>query len=423
MGDAGRGISPHPYFFILGQDQNEALLLAALEAVGGQVEWETELVGFSSEHGGVTAALRRRDRTETVRCAYLAGCEGAHSAVRRLAGIGFSGRTDARTYYVLDATVHGTLLPAGALSVVLDDASYRLFLPMPGDHRYRVFGQLREGADQPALEDVRPEIETGGLAQVQQVHWFSTYHVQHRVADTFRSGRAFLLGDAGHVHSPVGGQGMNTGLGDSVNLAWKLAQAVHTGEDTLLGSYEPERRPFAVSLVRTTDRAFRRLVSPTRLARSTRTRLVPALLPLLARIPAARRLLFLTASQTRIHYRRSALSVGRAGRVRGGDRLPWVPQPSGSNVDPLGSLAWQAHVYGDPDPGLAAWCARLEVPLHTFPFTRAARRAGLADGAVYLVRPDGHVGVAARRFDRGDLDAYAARWLPRPAGAHVDEVV
>ena len=189
---------------------------------------------------------------------------------------------------------------------------------------------------------------------VERVNWFSTYHVHHRVADHFRKGRAFLLGDAAHIHSPVGGQGMNTGIGDAMNLAWKLAAVLHGRADaSLLDSYEPERIAFARRLVATTDRAFTGVTSPGAIARRVRLHIVPLLLPLLFGFTAVRRLMFRTVSQTAVNYRASRLSEGRAGAVHGGDRLPWVkPTDDGAkdNFAPLTSLDWQVHVYGDASP-------------------------------------------------------------------------
>jgi FAD binding domain len=161
--------------------------------------------------------------------------------------------------------------------------------------------------------------------KVERANWFSTYHVHHRVAEHFREGRAFLLGDPAHIHSPVGGQGMNTGIGDAVNLAWKLA-AVLQGRASiqLLDSYEPERIAFAWRLVATTDRAFQFINNDGPIARLVRVRLVPLLLPALFSFREARRLMFLTLSQTNVNYRDRALAAGSAGRVQAGDRLPWV---------------------------------------------------------------------------------------------------
>lgn len=411
----GEDHTPHPYLYILTQDQNEAILLAHLEAYGSAVEWQTELIDFRQDEKGISATLRRGECTETVRAAYLAGCDGARSTVRRSSGITFSGGTESQAFYVADVTATGKLRP-GDMNLGLDDEHFLASFPMPGPDRHRIVGQLpADAGDHPTFEAVRPEIEAHGLARVSEVHWFSAYRSHHRVAEHFRIGRAFLLGDAGHVHSPVGGQGMNTGLGDAANLAWKLAQVVRDGNPAVLDTYETERRPFAVSLVNTTDRIFSGVVNPSVLARFVRMEVVPAVLPVLARAQAVRRQLFLTVSQTRIRYPKSPLSVGRAGRVRSGDRLPWVRDAGVNNYDALRSLDWQTHVYGTPGPEVRAWCAARGLALHVFPSTRAARHAGLARDAVYLVRPDGYVGLAAPRFERVSLESYAERWLPGSA--------
>ena len=409
----GLGVSstPHPNLYILTQDQNEAMLLSHLEALGGGVDWQTELSDFVQDEGGVTATLSRAGQRETLRAAYLAGCDGAGSAVRHRLGVPLSGGTYPQRFFVADVTATGPLR-ADDVNVSLDDDQFLAFFPMPGLHHHRIVGQVPpEAGESVTFETVRPQVNKSRIADVEAVHWFSTYRVHHRVAEQFQIGRVFLLGDAAHVHSPVGGQGMNTGLGDAVNLAWKLAQAVR-GDPAALATYGPERRPFAVSLVNTTDRVFSGVVSPSPLARSIRNELMPTLLSVVTRPSAVRQFAFLTLSQLRIHYPGSPLSVGRAGKIRGGDRLPWVMTGRGSNFEALKTLDWQAHVYGAPPPELLAWCAGREVPLHVFAFDEAAHRAGLQEDAFYLVRPDGYIGLAAPEFERREIEAYAARWLP-----------
>ena len=228
------------------------------------------------------------------------------------------------------------------------------------------------------------------------MNWFSTYHVHHRVAARFREGRAFLLGDAAHVHSPVGGQGMNTGIGDAVNLAWKLAAVLNgSAADSLLDTYEPERIGFARRLVATTDRVFTLVTAQGPIARRVRTRLVPLVAPLLFRLAAVRRFLFRTVSQIGVNYRDSPLSEGAAGSVQGGDRLPWVETaPNEDNFAPLTSLAWQVHVYGEPPRGVAEACAELRLPLHSSPGSRQCIGPVSMRGRLYLVRPDGYVALA-----------------------------
>nr|WP_161880657.1 FAD-dependent monooxygenase [Deinococcus alpinitundrae] len=407
----GAGQTPHPNLYILTQDQNEALLLAHLKALGCTPRWQTELTSFRQDERGVTATLTHAGQTQTVRATYLAGCDGASSTVRRQLGVKLSGGTYAQRFYVADVTTSGERR-ANDVNVSLDDDQFLAFFPMPGLHRCRIVGQLPPGAgDSATFETVRPQIEKQRVAEVKEVHWFSTYRVHHRVANTFQVGRAFLLGDAAHVHSPVGGQGMNTGLGDAANLAWKLGQALR-GHPAALASYGPERRPFALSLVSTTDRAFSGVVNPSPLARFIRTTLIPDLIRVLTRPRPVRRLAFLTLSQLRIRYPNSPLSAGQAGAVRGGDRLPWVPNAAGSNFTALGSLKWQVHVYGAASPELLTWCGQQNLPLHVFAHGAAARRAGLCEDAVYLVRPDGHVGLAQPHFNRPAAATYVERWLP-----------
>jgi hypothetical protein len=243
---------------------------------------------------------------------------------------------------------------------------------------------------------------------VQEVNWFSTYRVHHRVAMSFRHERAFLLGDAAHIHSPVGGQGMNTGIGDAVNLAWKLA-AVLKGHasDRILESYEPERIAFARRLVATTDRAFTLVTASGAFATFVRTRIGPVIAPLVFRLTRARRFLFETVSQIRVAYPGSPLSVGSEGKVSGGDRLPWVPVSDGDdNFAPLSSMAWQAHVYGEATASAKVACSELRIPLHAFAWTAHTARAGLERSAVYLVRPDGYVALADSGGDGRALQTY-----------------
>jgi hypothetical protein len=244
-------------------------------------------------------------------------------------------------------------------------------------------------------EDVNTRVLAWISIDVERVNWFSTYRVHHRVAAHFFKGRAFLLGDAAHIHSPVGGQGMNTGIGDAVNLAWKLAAVVRGRADaSLLESYEPERIAFAQRLVATTDRAFTAVTSPGTLARLIRLHLVPLLLAPVYSLKAARGFMFRTVSQTAINYRESSLSEGRAGKVHGGDRLPWVKLADSDNFAPLTSLDWQVHVYGEANAELEAACQDRKLPLHVFPWSEVVRRSGLHRRAVYLVRPDGYVALA-----------------------------
>jgi hypothetical protein len=219
------------------------------------------------------------------------------------------------------------------------------------------------------------------------------------------------MGDAAHVHSPVGGQGMNTGIGDAINCAWKLAAVLHgRAEPSLLDTYEPERIAFARRLVATTDRAFTEVTSAGFIARLVRLKIAPLLMPFFVRLNAVRRLMFRTVSQTQVNYRGSRLSEGRAGSVRGGDRLPWFKIQSNAadtdNFAPLTLLDWQVHVYGDAAPDVKKVCDARKIPLHLFPWYPEMARAGLQRHAIYLIRPDGYIGMIDPRGEAKSISAY-----------------
>ena len=192
---------------------------------------------------------------------------------------------------------------------------------------------------------------------------------------------------------------MNTGIGDAVNLAWKLAAVLKGRADaSLLDSYEPERIAFARRLVATTDQAFTAITSSSATARLIRLDLVPFFIPALFKFHAARRFMFRTVSQIEVNYRGSSLSQGQAGAVHGGDRLPWVKTSSREierdNFAPLASLDWQIHVYGDAGREIQTLCHERKLALCVFPWRAEMGSAGLRRNAVYLVRPDGYVALA-----------------------------
>jgi 2-polyprenyl-6-methoxyphenol hydroxylase-like FAD-dependent oxidoreductase len=402
LGDMGEGLSPFPYALVFPQDEHERLLIDRLTQSGVAIDRRTELLGFEDASGRVLARLKRQDGVEE-RCeaAYIAGCDGARSAVRESLGVGFAGGTYEHLFYVADVDASGAVMN-GEIHVALDTTDFLAAFPLKGEGRARLVGTVHEEGEQRenlAWNDVSKRVIEWMHIDVQRVNWFSTYRVHHRVADHFRKGRAFLLGDAAHIHSPVGGQGMNTGIGDAVNLAWKLAAVLHgRANASLLDSYEPERIAFARRLVASTDRAFTGVTSSGPIARRVRLNLVPLLMPVVSRFAAVRRFMFRMVSQTAVNYRGSGLSEGRAGAVHGGDRLPWVKGDltgaGEDNFTPLASLDWQVHIYGDALPEIQAVCTRRKLPLHVFPWRREIARTGLRRNAVYLVRPDGYVALA-----------------------------
>ena len=405
----GEGLSPFPYALTYPQDAHERLLIDRLNALGVRVERRTELVRFDQHNDSVRAVLKRPEGSEELcDAAYLAACDGAQSTVRETLPTGFPGGRYSGMFYVADVNAAGPAAD-GEIHVELDEADFLAVFPLNGIGRLRLLGPMRKKSDhEPSFDDIADRAIKNLKLTIQSVNWFSTYHVHHRVATSFRLGRVFLLGDAAHVHSPVGGQGMNTGIGDAINLAWKLAAVLNgRATDSLLDTYEVERIAFARRLVSTTDRVFTFITRQGRFARWVRTRLVPLIAPAIFRPTAARRFVFRTVSQISINYRQSAVSLGKAGEIRGGDRLPWVENaPGQDNFAPLASLNWQVHVYGEPQTGLAEICTELRLPLHVFPWQTGMRRAGIREAALYLVRPDGYVALADPHADPQRLRRY-----------------
>jgi hypothetical protein len=307
-------------------------------------------------------------------------------------------------FYVADVQAKGPLTNR-ELNAALDTWDFLAVFPLIEQDHARLVGLVRDDAtrEHKALtwDDVsKSVIERLGIT-VEKVNWFSTYHVHHRVASAFRAGRAFLLGDAAHIHSPVGGQGMNTGIGDAINLAWKLAWVLRGGADpVVLDTYECERRAFACRLVATTDRAFTFITQDGPIARFVRLHVAPRLIPALLATQAGQRLMFRTISQTGINYRGCSLSAGIAGPLHGGDRLPWVRlgMPTDAfrdNFEPLRSVAWQMHVYGEASEEVVRYCSERRFKLHVFAWRPAMDAAGFVPNAIYLVRPDGYIASAS----------------------------
>jgi hypothetical protein len=211
---------------------------------------------------------------------------------------------------------------------------------------------------------------------------------------------------------------MNTGIGDAINLAWKLAAVIsgHAPAD-LLNSYEEERITFARRLVATTDRAFTLATAEGRVAEFIRMRIVPVLASTAFKYDLARKFMFETVSQVTLNYRDCALSDGTAGSIKGGDRLPWAPVAGADNFDFLSTMNWQVHVYGSARPEIEAWCTEKHIPLHAFEWHREHEAAGLVRDALYLLRPDSYIALVAPAGTAAALEHYFASRGIKPQGS------
>ncbi len=411
--EMGGGLSPYPFALAYPQDDHERFLIKKLKEAGVEIEWSAKLTGFSDGPNGVYATIEHTGgRVEQAEAAYICGCDGARSCVRETLKLGFPGGTYEQLFYVADVKIARGF--TRDLYINLGEHILSLMFPVRSSGMQRLIGLVPpELSDREMLsfEDIRSHVEPLLGVKVTELNWFSTYRVHHRVADKFRAGHAFLVGDAGHIHSPAGGQGMNTGIGDAINLGWKLAHVLQDRADpSLLDTYEPERIGFARSLVSTTDRAFTGMVAEGLVGEFTRRIAAPLIFAVATRFSLSRHAMFRTVSQVRIHYPDSPLSEGMAGDVHGGDRLPWIGADGNDNFTALRSLDWQAHVYGEVREDLQTACRELNLPLHHFAWTDGAKGAGIKRDALYLVRPDGYVALASAEQHASQLKSYVARF-------------
>jgi 2-polyprenyl-6-methoxyphenol hydroxylase-like FAD-dependent oxidoreductase len=428
FGEIGSDQTPYPFLLVLGQDDNERLLGDALRDHGTAVQWNTELVGLVQERDQVKATLKHSDGTiEEVTVAWVAGCDGARSVVRELSGIPFPGAPYEHIFFVADTQMTGTMVPA-EVNVYLWREGFHLFFPMRGTDHWRIVGilppQLR-GRDDLTFEEVIPWVrkEAGSQLSFQACSWFSTYRIHHRSAARLREGRCFLLGDAAHIHSPVGAQGMNTGLQDAYNLAWKLALVVSGRADaTLLDSYEAERYPVAKRLLETTDRAFSLIVSDSWLAGLFRTHVLAKLMAMAMGRDRFQRLAFRTISQTGIRYPNSPLAetIGTLAETapRAGDRFPWLRlklRPDGPVEDlfeKLDDRQFNLIVFGQAPPPVEALGLGDLLRVYAVPSDpandRELSRAQIPRPSFYLVRPDGYIGLAGTHPDAAAVTRYVS---------------
>ena len=409
-----RGATRFPGIQIFEQSKNEELLSTALAETGEPVHWGHRLVDLSwAREGtdeGVVALVEGPDGLIRVRCRWCIGADGARSVVRRLLDVPFEGVTDDATFWVADLRgVSGT--SPEAITARFGRATFALSFPLGSDGHVRMISLApSEGVNQQtALDTARSDL---GLSY-ERVDWYSSYRVHHRIASSFRVGPVFLAGDAAHVHSPVGGQGMNTGLQDAHNLAHLLADVAQGHRaPAALDRYQDERRPVAVRLVRVTDRLFGVVGRRGRgisLVRQGFARIVGTAVPRLLDTGLGPRLGGLLGQyRIRYHYipKGSPLPTWAADPVVG-RRLP----SSGQNHLALRRPSWQLHTYGSAAarPRLPDW---IDGPRDF----GADGQAQLQPDRLYLVRPDGFVAAAIPlvegRADEGALsDAVTAHHL------------
>src|SRR5215210_7620515 len=458
FGDGTPGASPR--LISMDESDTERVLEQRLEQLGGRVEWSTQLLGFQVHGDRVTATLQGPSGTSEIETRFLVGADGAHSTVRHEAGIGFAGAAYPERFLLADLDLDWDL-PHDEGHIWIGDDGLVAAIPLPGERRYRVIVPLSPAYAAKEYEseaEIAFEAETllrqrtgVTLRRIGDPVWASAFRIQRRQADRYLRGPVFLAGDAAHVHSPVGGQGMNTGIQDAFNLGWKLALAARVqAAPGLLDTYQAERYPIARSVLRGTHLGTRLVLAQNPLMRSVRERAVPAIV----NIPPIRRRVLAAISQLAINYRHSSLSVDAdnraesrgwlrrsAGGLQAGDRVPdWTLIDSGGEPvmlfdlisqgwtlllfpgddavpETIGSLEPIArqvhHAVGDAVRSYLVLDASANddaaVTALLDPIRQVSRVFAAGKGLVALVRPDGYLGYRGRPDQPGELASYLAR--------------
>lgn len=414
--------TPFPEPLLVRQSDLEAVLAAALVQRGVVVERGVELETFAQHPHLVTARTCSRDGATEASSWYLAGCDGANSTVRTISRIGWSGGEYRSEVVLADVELAGRVSPdtvhvaVAAPGLVFlfplgEHATWRLLATRRAPPSEVVHGAL--GPPVPVAELQELLSATGWPVYIAQVAWSSRVRLPHRLADRFRKGRVFLVGDAAHAHSPAGGQGMNTGLQDALNLGWKLAYACRVDDaaaEELLRSYEQERRPVARRILGLTRLMFWAEAGIGPLPRLLRSRLTPLAargLPWLPHWASLCRLAVYFLAQFWVRYRRSPLSTElrpRSHHLRAGNRLPnYLVDCNGRRVrlhDLTATpgvhvlLARDAEAFDSAAPSSWLNVHRLD----SWPGTGVA-----------IVRPDGYLGLSAASVDSSEVAVWLAR--------------
>ena len=439
VGDLGFEGTPFPFLLFVSQAETERVLEQHAARIGVQVERGMELVSLRERDEQVEAELTTAAGVQIVRARYVIGADGAHSAVRTLAGLRFEGDAYPQDFALADVDVDWPY-GHGGVHLFFSRAGVFACLPMRGERAYRFVMVRSKGGDEagdPTLDEVRERAKTATNLDlcIENPRWLARFRLHHRGVDRYRRGRIFVAGDAAHIHSPAGGQGMNTGIQDAFNLAWKLALVIQgRAADALLDSYHAERHPIGQNLLRFTDRLFRIGSSDSWLLAQVRRGVIPLAAPFVLKNPRRLARLVDFISQLGIRYdfgplaeeprRRGSLRKRPAAGFRAPDaqlgRTTLFEQMRGTRFHLLRFSA-RGH-----DPGAERDALGMNELVTTLRIRRdpagaesslldtdgqAFRRYGVTDAALYLVRPDGYIATRTEGDDIAKIRGYLQRHL------------
>jgi 2-polyprenyl-6-methoxyphenol hydroxylase-like FAD-dependent oxidoreductase len=403
----GEGLSPFPFALSLEQSKTEKLLVEHLLANGKNIQWSSAFDRFTEHENGITVFYSDiNGHSQQLEAKYIVGCDGAGSQVRHQMGLPFEGDTVPKIFYVADVTLTSTVINKNELFIFLIKKGFVLFFPMEGEVHYRVIGivpNAKEPDQDYNFENIEQFVKEGVKVPLdfKNVRWFSTYKVHSRKAAAFSKGRSFIAGDAAHIHTPAGGQGMNTGIQDAYNLAWKLAFVLNKkASNKLLQTYTKERENNARNLLRTTDRMFDLMSGATPFSNFIRVGLFPFFAGLISRSAGIKKRIFPLISQTGISYNDSPLTVKtNLAKASAGARMPYFIFSNGKSIfDFIRAPSFKVLIFGKIDEAALRISDFVIKPivLH-FDETPSAIFGNETDFFV-LLRPDNHIAYIGKEI-------------------------
>jgi 2-polyprenyl-6-methoxyphenol hydroxylase-like FAD-dependent oxidoreductase len=403
----GEGMSYFSFALSLEQSKTEKLLADHLAASGKYVNWGCEFTHFTQDKEGVKVYYKDASGAEQmIEGEYLVGCDGSKSPVRHQSGQTFEGDTVPKLFYVTDVKLSSTVVNKDELFIFVINKGFILFFPMEGSGHYRVIGIIPDYEDDDnkiEFEDIQDMLvkQLQVPLKFEEIIWFSTYKVHSRKAGSFRNGRCFIAGDAAHIHTPAGGQGMNTGIQDAYNLAWKLAFTIkYNMKDEFLETYNTERTANAANLLRTTDRLFEAMTGANRFWNFIRLNIFPAIAGIVLKSPRIAQRVFPQLSMTNIVYPDSALTVkSEVGKVKAGRQMPYFLFKDGKNIyDYLMDPGFKLLFFGKGPANFETLQTRF--PVTTFSFQEIPKKLFRSETDVFvLLRPDNHVIYVGKKLE------------------------
>jgi len=417
----GEGISPFPFVLSLEQSKTEQLLADHLAKQQSYVRWQSEVTSIKQLPESVNVTYTDSSGEQRgIDAEYVVGCDGASSIVRHQLCLHFEGDTVPKLFYVADVVLKSKVVNKDQLFLFLIKRGIILFFPMEGTGHYRIIGILPDAMnnrDTYEFEEIRGWIEEQVAVPltIEELRWFSTYKVHSRKASAFAQGRCFLAGDAAHIHTPAGGQGMNTGIQDAYNLAWKIALRLK-GEvnEEVLSTYDAERSANAEHLLRTTDTMFEFMAGTTFIANMVRLYFVPMFAGVITRSRKIKKRIFPLVSQTSISYEESYLTItGKVGNVSAGVRMPHFVLKDGSHIlQHLAQPCFKVLIFGPGKTTKREDLSSLEIKVQILQFTDIpVHLFGAATDFYILLRPDNHISYIGNNAEeyRGLLEKIVGR--------------